>query len=54
MHSFRLVSSIGTTQEYSAHNCKDIKEALSNEFLQSRVYWIQDKQVTKVPRIHDT
>ena len=45
---FRLVPSTGKTKEFSAHNCKDIKEALSNESLQSGVYWIQDKQVTKV------
>ena len=45
MHAYRLVPFSGKTKELSAQNCKEIKEALSNECLHSGVYWVQNQQV---------
>ena len=45
MHAHRLVPFSGKTKELSAQNCKEIKEALSNECLHSGVYWVQNQQV---------
>ena len=43
--AYRLVPSNGKTKELSAHSCKEINEALSNDCLQSGIYWVQNQQV---------
>ena len=46
--TYRLTPSTGKTREFSANNCKEIKEALSTDCTvspQSGVYWVQDQQV---------